>query len=217
MSDFEQLGEVLREQLHAIVEDLEPSAELSAAVDALPTRHRSRWAFLGRLSRKRIAIAVPVPIAAIAAGALLLFAGSGGTSIAGGIVVLPKGSIQVFPAQLGDPAAGNGVLRRHHIYNIVVVPMTAACRFHDWSYMLDKDLIHGRYSGSMFLTPSTGAKGYSIEIAAKQLTRNWVLTAVGRFKGGKLPTCASSHATGAAATGPYVPANVIRAEDGKSK
>lgn len=216
MSDFDQLGEALREQLHAVVEDLHPTAELSAAVDALPTQRRTRWSFLGRLSKKRLAIAVPVPIAAVAAGAVLLFAGSGGSSIAGGIVVLPKGSIQVFPSQLGDPAVGNAVLRRNQIHNMVVVPMTATCRYHDWSYILGKDLIHGRYSGSMFLTPSTASKGYTIVIAAKQLTRNYVLTAVNRFKGGKLPTCASSHGTGLG-MGTNIPANVIRAENGKSK
>jgi hypothetical protein len=216
MSDFDQLGEALREELHAVVEDLHPSAELSAAVDALPSKPRARWAFLGRLSRKRIAIAVPVPIAAIAAGAVLLFAGSGAPSIAGGIVVLPKGSIQVFPAELGDPAVGNAVLRRHHIHNIVVVPMTAACRYQDWSYMLGKDLVRGRTAGSSFLTPSTAAKGYTIVIAAKQLTRDWELEAVNRFKGGKLPTCASSHGTGAG-MGINVPANVVKAENGESK
>jgi hypothetical protein len=216
MSDFDQLGEALREQLHAIVEDLHPSAELSAAVDALPSKRRARWAFLGRLSRKRIAIAVPVPIAGIAVAAVLLFAGSGTPSIAGGIVVLPSGSIQVFPAELSDPAVANAVLRRHHIDSIVVVPMMPACRYHDWSYTLGKDLVDGRTAGSEFLTPNTGTKGYTVVIAVKQLTRDYELEAVNRFRGGKLPTCASSHGTGLG-MGINVPASVIRAEDGKSK
>jgi hypothetical protein len=216
MSDFDQLGEALREQLHAIAEDLHPSAELSAAVDALPSKRRARWAFLGRLSRKRIAIAVPVPIAGIAAAAILLFAGSGTPSNAGGLVVLPSGSIQVFPAELSDPASANAVLRRHHIDNIVVVPMTPVCRYQDWSYMLQRDLLHGRTEGSMFLTPSTGTKGYTTVIAVKQLTREWDLEALNRFRGGKLPTCASSHGPGAR-MGVNVPASVIRAEDGRSK
>ena len=192
MSDFDQLGEGLRERLHAIVEDLQPSTELSAAVDAFPTQRRGRWGWLGRLSRKRIAIAVPVPIAGLVAAAVLLFAGSGpSSSIAGGIVVLPSGSIQVFPAELGDAKAANAVLRRHHIHNIVIVPMTAACRDLDWSYMLRHDVVGGLTAGSMFLTPSTSAKGYVTVLASKQLTRGTELVAENRFRG-KLPTCASS-------------------------
>jgi hypothetical protein len=217
MSDFDQLGETLREQLHAIVEDLHPSGELSAAVDAIRSQPRARWAFLGRLNRKRIAIAVPVPIAAIAAGAVLLFASSGpSASLAGGIKWLPKGSIQVFPAQLGDPTVANTALRRHHIVNIVVVPMTASCAYHDWSYSLAKDKVRGLYAGSIFLTPRTIAKGYTVVLASKQLTPDYELSAVNRFRGGKLPTCASSHGTGAG-MGINVPASVIRAENGSSK
>ena len=104
MSDFEQFGEVLRQQLHAIVEDLHPSAELSAAVDALATQRRARSALLGRLNRKRIAIAVPVPIAGIAAAAVLLFAGSGPQLVGRG---RDQGTSQWVdsgvPGELGDP------------------------------------------------------------------------------------------------------------------
>jgi hypothetical protein len=202
MSDFDQLGEALREQLHAIVEELHPSAELSAAVDALPSKRRVRWAFLARLSRKRIAIAVPVPIAGIAAAAVLLFAGSGpSSSLAGRIVVLPNGSIRVTPTEIADPAAANAVLRQHHIHNIVVVPMTASCPYHDWNYSLGGYTVgvqkkYGHTLGAMFLTPSTIPNGYTVVLAAKRVTRNSVLSAVSRFRGAELPTCASSHGTG---------------------
>jgi hypothetical protein len=221
MSDFDQLGEALGEQLHAIVEDLHPSAELSAAVDALPSKRRARWAFLGRLSRRRIAIAVPVPIAGIVA-AVLLLAGSGpGPSVAGGLVVLPSGSIRVTPTEIANPAAANASLRQHHIHNIVVVPMTASCAYHDWNYSLGGYTLgyqkkYGRTLGAMFLTPSTIPKGYTVVLAAKQVTRESVLTAASRFRGRKLPTCASSHGTGPVLRlGDTLPAN--RAKLKKSK
>jgi hypothetical protein len=216
MSDFAHLGDALREQLHASVGDLHPSAKLSAAVDAIPSAPHARWSFLGRLSLpKRIAVAIPVPVAGIAVAAVLLL-GSSGTapSIAGGIVALPNGSIQVFPKELSDAAVANRVLRRHHINNIVVVPMNAACRYHDWNYSLGYDKVGGLNTTSIFLTPRTITKGYTVVIAAKQRTADSVLTAVHRFRGGKLPTCASSHGTGLG-MGDVLPRNIEKFKDRK--
>jgi len=196
MSEFDRLGEALREQLHAIVEDLQPSAELSAAVDALPSARPARPGFLGRLSRRRIAIAVPVPIAGMVAAAVLLFAGSGpSSSVAGGIVVLPNGSIRVSPTEIANPAAANAVLRRHHIHNVVVVPMTASCPDQDWTYTLDGYTVgvrnkYGRTLGAMFLTPSTVPKGSTVVFAAKRANRKMGITA---------------------------PTNIVKARNGKSK
>lgn len=196
MSDFDQLGAGLREQLHACVADLQPSARLFAAVDALPSAPRSRWAFRGRLSRRRLTFAVPIPIAAIAAGAVVLFGSSGvSTSVAGGIIVLRDGAVRITPTETNDPAAANALLRRHHIHDIVAVPMTASCTNHNATYMLGYEPNGPGRAPLETLTPNSGTAGYTTVIGSKQISRHNELTAIGRFKG-TIPACVSSHGTG---------------------
>ncbi len=91
MSELEHLAEELRKQLRASVDDLMPSAELTARVEAIPSSGaagvRRRLGVRGR----RIAFAVPVSIIAIVAAAVTLFGGSNVTpSYAGAILVLPE-------------------------------------------------------------------------------------------------------------------------------
>lgn len=194
MSDFEHNGEELREQLHAIVEDLHPSAELAAAVNAFPSAHRGRRGGRRRLPKpNRIAIAMPVPIAGIAAAAVLLFAAVGpSSSIAGGIIVLRNGAIRVTPALITDTKAANAVLRRHHVYNIVFVPMTASCPYQNWSY--ERDPLPDGVQRAPFemVTPATSKRGSTTVMSAElQGHGRYVLNAAARFRGHKLPTCAS--------------------------
>ncbi len=131
MTEFERLGKELRQQFHAAVDDLQPSAELTANVDAIPSGHGA-VGLLGGLGRRprRIAFALPVPIAAIVAAVVFLFGGSGVTpSYASAITVLPDGEVRVLLSELGDVGAANAVLREHHIHNMRVVPMTASCPY----------------------------------------------------------------------------------------
>jgi predicted nuclease with RNAse H fold len=197
VSDFDHLGEQLRERLHASVEDLHPSAELLATVDALPTSAPRARRFSLRRPSRRIAVSVPVPLAALAAGAVLLFGSSGvSSSIAHGIVVLRNGAIRITPVLTNDPSAANALLRRHHIHNIVDVPMTASCHTHlGMTYLLGYDRDGLNRAPLETLTPSTSARGYTIVIASKEVAHDSELMAVGRFRG-KLPTCVSSHGTG---------------------
>jgi anti-sigma factor RsiW len=213
MSEFDQLGEALREQLQTIVEDMHPSAELSAAVDALASAPRTRGPLRQRLSRRRrIAIAVPVPIAALAGAAVLLFGTSGvSSSIAGGIVVLRNGQVRITSTEISEPAVANALLARHHIHNIVVVPMTAACPNRQFSYLLGIEPNGPNRAPLDTLTPNSGTSGYTIVVAASQKTHTSVLTAFGRFKG-TIPTCASSHGTGLG-LGLTVPGNIKKLKD----
>ncbi len=193
MSELEHLGEELRQQLRAHVDDLKPSAELTARVEAIPStrgvRLRRRLGVRGR----RIAFALPVSIVAIVAAAVTLFGGSSVTpSYAGAILVLPNGEVRVAISQIMDVASANTELRAHHIHNMVVRPMSAACP--EQSSM--------SYDGAakvpaprITLTPRTVAHGWTIVIAAEQIGPNLIEQAIGRFRG-RLPKCISSHGTG---------------------
>lgn len=203
MSEFEYLGEELREQLHALVADVGPSAQLMAQVDAIPSAHGSRVRrALDRLSPRRLALAVPLPIAAIVTAVVLLFGGGAAPSSAGLVTVLPDGEVRLNPTQLGNAAVANAILRRHHIHNIVVVPMNASCTDRNWTYIAGT----ARPASNTLLTPKTGAAGYVAVIAAKQVASDEILTAINRFRGGRLPTCASTHGWGVAMGGfPHYP------------
>jgi hypothetical protein len=204
MSEFDQLGEALRKRLHAHVEDVQPSAELMAAVDAIPSAHTpARRRVLERLKHRRIALALPLPVAALVATAVIVFGASDvSTSPAGAIRVLPNGEVRMMLNQLTDVAAANAELRRHHIHNIVVIPMTASCPDRNWTYTagyLNPD------PPVTMLSPREIAPGYTVVLAAKDVGGGVVVDAFNRFKG-KLPTCASSHGTGPG-MGDLLPAN----------
>lgn len=203
MSEFEYLGEELRQQLHGVVADVTPSAELMAQVDAIPSAHRSgvRKAF-ERLSPRRLALAVPLPVAAIVAGVVLLFGGGAAPSSAGLVTVLPNGEVRLDPTELSNAVVANAILRRHHIHNIVVVPMDASCKDRDWTYIAGT----ARPASKTLLTPRTGSAAYVSVIAAKQVAADEILTAINRFRGRRLPTCASTRGWGIAMGGfPHYP------------
>jgi len=198
MSDFDRLGEEIRQQFHAAVEDLHPSAELIANVDAIPSG-RGALGLFGRLGRRpgRIALALPVPIAAIVAAAVFLFGGSGVTPVsARAITVLPNGEVRVQLSELGDVNAANAVFRRHHIHNMVVVPMTASCPYQkSFTYTADPSM-NRPPPPLVTLKPRGLAPGTTVVLAAKSINWHTLVTAFGSFKG-QLPTCASVYGTGA--------------------
>ena len=192
MSEFEHLGDRLREQLHALVEDVSPSEKLLTAVDALAAGRRSRLiGALQRLSPRRIALLVSVPGAAAAAAIVLLFSSGPAPSVAGVVTVLPNGDVRVLISQIIGVTSANAELRQHHITNMRVVPMTATCPYQNWTYL------RGAISPAPLttLTPRTIPRGFTVELAAKQVGRNDLVSAIGRFEG-KLPTCASSRGHG---------------------
>jgi hypothetical protein len=204
MSEFDQLGEALRKRLHAHVEDVQPSAELMAAVDAIPSAHTPTWRrVLERLRRRRIALALPLPVAALAATAVIVFGASDvATSPAGAIRVLPNGELRIMLNQLTDVAAVNAELRRHHIHNIVVIPMTASCPDRNWTYV--SGYLNPGLAVTM-LSPKEIAPGYTVVLAAKDVGGGVVVEASSRLKGGRLPACASSHGTGVGMSVPAKP------------
>jgi hypothetical protein len=97
----------------------------------------------------------------------------------------------VITAQLGDVAAANAELRKYHIHNVVVRPMTASCKNRNMTYTKWVS----QSSPVTTLTPKTITPGYTVVLAAKQLTPTSGLEAFGRFRG-RVPTCVSSHGWG---------------------
>jgi hypothetical protein len=193
VTEFEHLGEALRAQLHALAGDLTPSAELMAQVDAIPrSRGAGRRGGLG-VRRRRIALALPVPIAAIIAAVVFLFGGSSvAPSYAGAILVLPNGGVRVTISQIMNVASANTELRAHHIHNMVVRPMSASCPGRPSMSYAGVGLVP---APRITLTPRTVARGWTIVIAAEQIGADKIAMAIGRFRG-RLPTCVSSHGTG---------------------
>ncbi len=83
-------------------------------------------------------------------------------------------------SQIMDVASANIELRGHHIHNMVVRPMSAACPEHpSMSYMGAAKVPAPRIT----LTPRTAARGWTIVIAAEQIGPNLIEQAIGRFRG----------------------------------
>ena len=194
MSEFDRLTEDLRRRLHAAVEDLNPSPELKAGVDGIPSG-RGAHGPLGRLGRRPrlVAFALPVPIAAIVVAAVFLLGGSGvSPASAGAILVLPNGEVRVSIGQIMDVASANAELRGHHIHNMVIRPMSASCPASSSMSYAGVALVP---APRITLTPRTVARGWTIVIAAEKIGPNKIIQAIGRFRG-RLPRCISSRGTG---------------------
>jgi hypothetical protein len=194
MSDFERFSEELRQQMHAAVDDLHPSPKLVANVDAIPSG-RGAIGLLGRLGRnpRRIALALPVPIAAIIVAAMALFGGSGVvTSYADAFRVLPNGDIRVTISELVKVTAANRELREHHISSIVVRPMSDSCPERPSMTYITTTLIP---APKITLTPRTIERGWTTVLADTQTGPNKIVEAIGRFKG-RVPKCVSLHGPG---------------------
>jgi hypothetical protein len=194
MSDLEQLADKLREQLRALVEDVTPSPELLARVDAIRSTRRARLRrALGRVRGRRLAFAVPLPVAALVVAAAFVFGGTDvAPSYAHAFLVLPDGEVRVTITEIVNVASANAELRAHHVHNMVVRPMSASCPSHpSMSYTGEAEVPAPRIT----LTPRTVTRGWTIVIAAEQIGANKIETAVGRFTG-RLPKCVSSHGTG---------------------
>ncbi len=193
MTEFERLGKELRQQLHAAVDDLQPSAELTANVDAIPSGHGA-VGLLGRLGRRprRIAFALPVPIAAIVAAA------RGPVRRVGRHAVIRQrdhGSAQWRGArllsELGDVGAANaGTPRASHPQHagrpddrIMSVPKRL--QLHRGSHY------ESAAAPVVTLTPRTIAPGSTVVLAAKRIGRDTLVRAAFAPFKGKLPTCAS--------------------------
>lgn len=194
MSEIDHLSDVLRERLHALVADIKPSDELMSSVAAIPATH-GRRGLLRRLRRRRIAIAVPVPIAAIATAAVLMLGGATPTaSLGSGITWLPNGDMRLPDSTLEHPAAANADIRRHHVHNFVVVPMTASCPDRDFSYTAGY-VTPPNWPVNLII-PKGQQKGWIVVQSGTLLGRHEDLTAAGRFRPGHVPRCASTHGWG---------------------
>jgi hypothetical protein len=87
----------------------------------------------------------------------------------------------------------NAELRRLHIHNMFVVPMSASCPLHtSMSYMAALLVPAPRIK----LTPQTIARGWTVIIASEPIGHNRVEQAFGRFHHHYVPRCVSSHGVG---------------------
>lgn len=192
MSEFEQLGAALREQLHALVADVQPSAELLRGVEELgdePGRPRRRarvpW------PRGRRLIALPLPIAAIAAVLAVLVGGSAAPpSLA--VTVRSDGSVFVTINKITGVGPANAQLHSQGIRNVVVVAMSPACRVHfGMSYLATT----ARPAPTIGLTRHRPPHGVRVVIAALRIGPNKIEMAFGRTRGA-IPACVTSHGIG---------------------
>ena len=197
MTDLDYLGEPLREQLHTLVADVNPSAALLAAIDAIPeTEGRRRFGALRQrfavLRRRRLSLVLPVPVAGAAVAIVaLLSASNPAPSVGGAVKQLANGEVQVSIQELMNPPVANAIFRRVHLNDIVVVPLTPSCPNRNMTYTAGEM----KPSPIMFFTRN-GARGWKVVVGAKRIAKNWAEDAVGRFRG-HIPTCASSRGTGA--------------------
>lgn len=193
MSEHDHLGVALSEQLHAAVADLNPSPELLASVAAIPGA-ASRPRMRDRLTRRTAALAIPVPVAALAAAVVAILSGANPTpSLGTGVTVLPGGAVRMRDSLLRNAAGANAALRSHHVHNIVIVPMTATCPDRDWTYSASKVPPFT----AMLFTPRTIPKGHVSVIAEALVSPGEIVQAGSLFRRTeRLPTCASTHGWG---------------------
>lgn len=203
MRDDQQLGDALREQLQALVADVNPSAALTERIDAIPSTRSSAWQrVLDRVRRRRFLIAVPVPLAAIAATLVVVLSESPAPTTADGITRLPNGNIRVTVNQMLDIAGTNAELRHFGVHSIVLVPFTASCPRDPSMTYIDTELYP---APQMTLTPKTLAPGWTTIMATRIIGKNLVQQAVDRFRTGHVPNCVSTHAVNVVGAPPPAP------------
>jgi hypothetical protein len=189
MTELEDLSGALRGQLRAMVTDLNPSEELWAKIDAIPeTEARPR--LRERLTRRRLALTLPLPVAAIAASAALVFGGAApSASFGNGVTWLPNGDLTIQQIVLTHPARANAVLRRAH-FPMVVIPMTTSCPYHRFTYNVEP--VHPPAVG-FYTRPQTIDRRYVAVQAARLLAPNKLLVAgMANVAVDHVPPCASS-------------------------
>lgn len=208
MSELDHLGGALRERLHALVADLNPSDSLLASVEAIPDAlhvdaiprpgHGARWR--DRLTLRRIVVTIPLPIAA-AVAAVLAFGGTAPTaSLGSAVTLLPNGEFRISMTQLGNPAAANAMIRRHGVHNIVVVPLTSSCPNRDMTYDVAK--VGGSIPVPVQLwSPKKIAPGHTVIVGS--LRRGDYIEQATGITTGKVPTCASTRGWGPNMGGPF--------------
>lgn len=191
MPDDAVLAGTLRSAMCALTADIEPSQRLLAEIAALG-QQRGPW-LAGRLPAalrrraRRFLILVPVPLAGLIAGLLVLFTGATGAPSA--FALLGNHSIRVTIAELIGVRAANAQLRRLGVSAIAVVPMSAGCPLHpSVTYMVPARL---KPPPKITLTPRSAAAGRTIVLAAAKLTHDTVQIAVGRFRHNRIPRCVS--------------------------
>jgi hypothetical protein len=137
-------------------------------------------------------LVVPIPLIALIASAVVLISGSA-VRAAPAFARLRNGDVRVTIGQLIAVKSANAELRRLHIHNLVVVPMSGNCPLHPSMSYLGAELVP---APQITLTPQTIAHGWTVILASERIGRNKVEQAVGRFRHHYVPRCVTSHGSG---------------------
>lgn len=197
MSELENLGDALRGQLHGLVSDIDPSDALWAMVEAIPeaaTRPRLRDRLVRRpmrLTRRRLALTLPLPVAAVASTAAMVIGGATpSTSFGTGVTWLPNGDVNMAQIVVTHPARANAVFRRVG-FPAVAIPMTDSCPYHrGFTY----EVMRAHPSPvTLYERARRIDHRYVTVQAAKLIGPNRLLVAEASGTVGRVPPCASSH------------------------
>lgn len=190
MLNDDELGFALRQALGEMLDDIEPSEGLAKRVEEIPTRDRKGWrGALRRQGHRRLLAAVPIPIAAIAAGVIVF----GGSDVAPSFAVTsePDGGVQVTIDDLTGVSGANARLRALGV-RAVIVPMTDDCGTH---ISLTYEGIAEQPAPSIKLMPSEIPAGTTIVLGAQQTGPNSVEMAFGRVTGPPPPCVAPNQSS----------------------
>jgi hypothetical protein len=137
-------------------------------------------------------LVVPVPLIALITGAAVLVSGSAVSAVPA-FARLRNGDVRVTIGQLIAVKSANAELRRLHIHNLVIVPMSGRCPLHPSMSYMGALLVP---APRITLTPGTIARGWTVIIASERIGHGKLEQAFGRFRHHYVPRCVSSHGSG---------------------
>lgn len=187
MLSDDQLGEILRGELHALVSDIQPTARLMQQMIQPPQSGPRRWL------RPRVAVPAFAAIAVIGAIVVLLLAIAGSRPSPVLAFTASSGrSVRVSLNEIAGVTQANAKLRV--LGHVRVVAMTDRCKTSTAG--INYLQTHERPMPHISLgRPPTDTSATTTVVAAKQTAPNRVILAIGSVTG-NVPTCVSSHGTG---------------------
>lgn len=197
--DYDQLGTVLSERLHARLSHVEPTPAFQARLDREFATARVKRA----ASRKRRwALSASLPITSGAAAAIVLFAASE-PAPAFAVSHGTNGTVTITLHDITGVSGANAKLRNFGVNNVVVVPISAHCT----TQIAMSYIGTGSPADSpVTLTPGEIPTGTTVVLAAEQTSHGQIEEALGKVSG-PAPTCVSPAPASAngAPTGPVAP------------
>jgi hypothetical protein len=208
MLNDDELGMALGDAFRMLVSDIEPSRGLLERIDSeigadVAARQRGGCRTLSRRLRRRLLVAVPVPIAAVVATVIVLAGTAAAPSYA--VIETPTASVRVSIDDLIGVTKANARLRAAGVDSVVVVPMSATCTTH-----VDLSRIGTREhpAPKIRVVPSPLPANTTVVLGAEQLGPIKIEIAFGRVTG-QVPSCLSSKGTGPGLPGWQLPVHKL--------